>query len=285
MKWGVKLIAKILFSRLPIPYAFWKSIGIFHHGRMDSYEYPIKIFNLHVNRAYPDGLPDDSVILELGPGDSIATALLGYANKVKLTYMVDVGDFARKDTKFYKTFSEELKQKGLELPDLSTASDINDILFRCNAKYLTNGLASLKQIPSHSIDFVWSHSVLEHVRKSEIDELLRELCRVLKTNSMSSHNIDYQDHLNFSLNNLRFSEKLWESSFFADSGFYTNRIPAVVMHDKFQRSGFKIIHQRFGKWPRFPISRKALSSEFRKYTDDELINRTSSVLLRNHDQT
>jgi hypothetical protein len=283
MRWVVKIIAKILFSRLPVPYAFWKTIGIFHHGRMDSYEYPVKIFNLHVNRAYPDGLPDNSVILELGPGDSIASALLGYANKVKLTYIVDVSDFARKDTKFYKTFSEELKQRGLELPNLSTAHDINDILSKCNAKYLTDGLASLKRIPSHSIDFIWSHSVLEHVRKNEIDELLVELHRVLKPNSMSSHNIDYQDHLDFSLNNLRFSEKLWESSFFANSGFYTNRIPAVILHDKFQHSGFKIIHQGFGKWPRLPISRNALSSDFRKYTDEELINRTSSVLLKNHD--
>jgi hypothetical protein len=27
------------------------------------------------------------------------------------------------------------------------------------------------------------------------------------------------------LNNLRFSERIWESEFMAKSGFYTNRIP------------------------------------------------------------
>ena len=280
MKWIIKIIAKILFSRLPIPYRFWKTIGMFRHGRMDSSEYPVKIFNLHVNHAYPNGLPNNSVILELGPGDSIASALLGYAKNVKLTYLIDVGDFARKDIKFYQKLANEIKQKGFSTPDLSSATDIEDILYACNAKYLTDGLTSLKKIPSHSVDFIWSHSVLEHVRIHEVDELLIEFLRILKPGSMSSHNIDYQDHLDSSLNNLRFSEKLWESSLFANSGFYTNRVPAIVFHQKFHQAGFNIIHQAFGKWPKLPLSRKSLSHDFQNYTDEELINRTSSILLK-----
>ena len=280
MKWALKIAAKISLSRLPVSYKLWKLIGIFRHGRMDTTEYPIKIFDLHIKRAYSKGLPSDSIILELGPGDSIASALLGYANNAKFTYLVDVGFFANKDINIYRKLAGELKQKGFRVPDFSLTNDLKDVLFACNSEYLTSGLESLKKIPTHSVDFVWSHSVLEHVRKHEIDELLFELIRILKPGSFSSHNIDYQDHLNFSLNNLRFSEKIWESDFFVNSGFYTNRIPAVFLHKKFTEAGFEILHQGFGKWPKLPIVRKSLAPEFRKYTDDELINRTSSILLR-----
>ena len=79
MKWALKIAAKLLVARLPVPYAFWKSVGVFRHGRMDAADYPLKIFKLHLQRAYPQGLPPRSAILELGPGDSIASAVIACA--------------------------------------------------------------------------------------------------------------------------------------------------------------------------------------------------------------
>ena len=80
MIWAGKIFAKIIMSRIPLPYDLWKSLGIFRHGQMDSLGYPLKIFNQHINRAYGEGpLPKNTCILELGPGDSIASALLGFA--------------------------------------------------------------------------------------------------------------------------------------------------------------------------------------------------------------
>src|SRR5262249_5398153 len=90
MKWALKILAKLIIARLPIPYAYWKSVGVFRHGPMDSVEYTFKIFNLHLQRAYPRALPPRSVILELGPGDSIASAIIGCAHGVKSTCLVDV---------------------------------------------------------------------------------------------------------------------------------------------------------------------------------------------------
>ena len=51
MKSIIKIIIKIIISKLPVPYSFWKLIGLFKHGKMDSCEYAIKIFNLHYLRA------------------------------------------------------------------------------------------------------------------------------------------------------------------------------------------------------------------------------------------
>lgn len=280
LNWVIKLGVKLIISRLPVPYVFWKAIGAFRHGRMDSIEYPLKIFNLHTTRAYPERFPSKLTLLELGPGDSVASAIIASAYDASHIYLVDVGDFASKNVNFYKNIALDLRNRGLSVSDISSAKTVEDILKICNASYLTNGITDMKQIKSDSVDFIWSHSVLEHVRKSELRIMLQELKRILKPGSFSSHNIDYQDHLDKSLNNLRFPEQIWESSLFVNSGFYTNRIPAVIMHDLFKLAGFKILKEEYGKWPSLPIKRKLLNTAYKKYDDEVLINRTSHVLLK-----
>lgn len=278
--WFLKIVLKCLLSRLPVPYLWWQSLGLFRHGDMDSAKYAFKIFNLHWCRAFPKGIPKGLVVLELGPGDSIASAIIAASYGAAKVYLVDVGRYATKDISYYKTLVAAIKVKGLDIPNLENVTTIDDILEVCNAEYLTDGLNSLKSLKSGSVDLVWSHSVLEHVRKHQFDESLFELTRVLKEGGLSSHNIDFQDHLSRGLNNLRFSEKVWESSFFVNSGFYTNRIPAAEMHCLFRDVGYQVLKEGFGKWPTLPISRVSLSDEFQNYTDDELLNRTSHVLLR-----
>ena len=279
MKWFLKIILKILISCLPVPYSFWKSIGIFRHGKMDSCEYAIKIFELHFCRAFPEKPPAKFTILELGPGDSIASAIIGFAYGASCTYLVDVGNYVSKDINFYKKLISALSIRGLKTPNISKINSIKEILNLCNGIYLTDGLSSLNSIKDSSVDFVWSHSVLEHVRKYQFHEIQKELKRILKSNGLASHSIDFQDHLDYGLNNLRFSEQIWESTLFANSGFYTNRIPALKMHSIFEEIGFKIKRKSLGKWPRLPTKRSSMHKEFDIYTDSELINRTSYVLL------
>lgn len=194
--------------------------------------------------------------------------------------MYDVGRYANEKVSFYQSFANDLTKMGIRAPDLSMTASFEGILDMCNAEYLTNGLSSLRKIPSNCVVFIWSHSVLEHIRKKDFVETLQELKRIMKPGSYASHNIDFQDHLDHSLNNLRFSEKVWESSFFAKSGFYTNRIPAIVMHRMFKLAGFQIIREGFGKWEKLPIRRSSMHPVFQCYQDEELINRTSHVLLK-----
>ncbi len=280
MKWRLKILIKILLSKLPIPYSFWKLLGLFKHGKMDSFEYAIKIFNLHFRKAYPKNIPKSLTIVELGPGDSIASGIIGYSIGVKKTYLIDIDNYATKDLNFYKNLARNLKSKGLNAPNLEEASCFQDILKITNTVYMADGLQSLKKIKSNSIDYIWSHSVLEHIRKSNFVETQKELKRILKSSGVISHNIDFQDHLNRGLNNLRFSEKVWESDLFVKAGFYTNRIPAKKMHSIFKELGFIIEKETFGKWPKLPTSRNKMHKDFDVYNDAELINRTSNVLLR-----
>ena len=280
MIWALKIISKVIFARLPVPYSFWRSMNLFRHGNMDSVEYAVKIFDLHAKRAFPEGLPPKAVILELGPGDSLTSALIGFGSGAATTYLVDVGPFAQKNISLYRAAAKKLSERFPLVSQLTATESFSSFLSDCKAEYLTEGLNSLQKIPTNSVDFVWSHSVLEHVRKDELESVLSEIRRILKQGGLASHNIDYQDHLDRSLNNLRFSEQVWESDLMCRSGFYTNRVPAIQLHQMFKNAGFEILHEEFGAWPELPIPRDSLHFDFQNFTDEELSNRTSHVLLR-----
>jgi len=277
--WALKIILKIIFSRLYIPYSVWKKLNIFKHGQMESVEYSKKIFEGHFNDMKRIRKIDNPVIMEIGPGDSLFSMIYSRKFTSEKFYFLDVGDFANKNIMIYLNLQKKLeKENYFSFKLKKTCISLNDILKSYNAEYLTSGIESLKKLKENSIDYIFSHSVLEHVRKYELNELIKEIYRVLKPFGVISHNINYKDHLNESLNNLRFSEKLWESNFFAKSGFYTNRIPAVVMHRYFRENGFNLIEEDFGRWEMLPISRNALNKEFKKFTDDELMRPTSRFI-------
>lgn len=49
--WRLKVLAKIIFSRLPFGYSIWQKLGLFRHGQMDSSEYALRVFDSHIKRA------------------------------------------------------------------------------------------------------------------------------------------------------------------------------------------------------------------------------------------
>jgi SAM-dependent methyltransferase len=247
---------------------------------MDSREYAIRIFNNHVEKAGMAGQLAGKTILEIGPGDSISTAIIAAAHGAR-AILVDAGPFVRVDTAPYRSLISALAGSGLSVPGgLQDCNDVTGILARCNARYLTEGLASLRQLENDSIDLMFSQAVLEHVRKHEFLETMKECRRILKPDGVCSHHIDLQDHLAGALNNLRFSARVWESDFFAKSGFYTNRIQFSRMRELFIKAGFQVECLYVRRWSALPTPRQSLAGEFRGIADDELSVSGFDVLLR-----
>ena len=91
--------------------------------------------------------------------------------------------------------------------------------------------------------------------------------------------MDLRDHLSESLNNLRFSESVWESNFFKSSGFYTNRIQLEEMKLIFSRCGFMYKIISVDSWNELPIQKKKLNNLFRGLSDDNLKVKVFNVLL------
>ena len=276
--WWVKIAAKVILSRFPIKYAVWQQLGFFRHGKMDASKYAVDVFHSHCVRASIEKTLPGKTILELGPGDSIATSIIASAHGAR-AILVDSGRFVRSDIEPYSELVNTLRERGLDTPDIVNCENINQILQSCNATYMTDGVQSLRQIDERSVDFIFSHAVLEHIRKKDFSNCMSECRRILKSGGICSHQVDLRDHLDGRHNNLRFSEKVWESNLFAKSGFYTNRILFSQMLDAFEQAGFQARVTDVRHWDGLPTPRNRLSREFKRASDSDLLVSGFHVIL------
>ncbi len=279
LPWQGWIAAKIIFSRLPISYRVWQRLGLLKHGQMEQPDYAYRVWKDH-SEAIKIQRSARLTVLELGPGDTLFSAMISYAYGVTGSYLVDVGPFARYDLRLYNSMANYLLKKGLFVPEMANLSSIDEFLATYGAQYLTSGLSSLRTIPDQSIDFIWSHGVLEHIRKVEFIDTMHELRRIIRNDGILSHTIDYRDHIGGALNHLRFSDHIWESDFFADSGFYTNRIRFFDMLNLFQEASFDTEIISVNRWDSVPTPRPKLNTDFENCSDLELNTWWAKVLLR-----
>lgn len=138
----------------------------------------------------------------------------------------------------------------------------------------------MAQIPSGSVDYCFSNAVLEHIPKQDFNQMAHELFRIIKPDGVCVHRVDLKDHLGGGLNNLRFSEKVWESTLFSGSGFYTNRIRFNEMLNVFVEAGFDYTLPRVLRWEQLPISNNKLDGAFRQLNDDDLLVSGFDIVLK-----
>lgn len=279
LPWWSRIATKIVLSRLPAGYGLWQRIGLFRHGEMDRTGYALEVFDRHVASAGLQGSLKGRTILELGPGDSIATAIIAAASGAR-AILVDTGRFARESVDVDIELVRNLRARGWNPPRLDGCRTLEEVLAATGAQYFTDGLASLKTLPAHSVDFIYSHAVLEHVRKAEFLATQRECARILCSGGICSHRVDLRDHLGGGLNNLRFTESVWESDFFVRSGFYTNRIRFGRMLELFGQAGFSAEVGAVDRWNELPIARRKLDGDFRDVPDHDLRVWAFDVTLR-----
>jgi hypothetical protein len=277
--WWIKIPFKITLSRLPVNYTTWSKIGYFKHGYMMNPDYAFRVFKRHYDYVSSRVSLKRYTVLEMGVGDSLFTAIVAYAFGASRCYLIDTSDYASRNISAYKKMVQYISEKELPVPDTKEADTLNDLLVKCNACYETKGLESLRSIPDKSVDFIFSQAVFEHIRKQELPETLKQLRRIITDRGVCSHSIDLKDHLGGNLNSLRFSDNIWESDFFAKSGFYTNRIRYGKMLELFKEAEFRPEIVRTKRWPELPTSRKKLASEFNFLPDSELNISEFDVLL------
>lgn len=268
--WWGRIGAKLVLSRLPAAYGLWRGIRLFRHGEMCDPAYALGVFREHFARAnIPAGT--NFVALELGPGDSLASAVIAAAHGATCTHLVDVGPYASSDLRIYRRLCAYLRAQGLQPPDLEGVNDVESLLLTCRATYGTAGLGSLREIAQGSVDFAWSHAVLEHVRRDQFAEFANETRRVMRFSGICSHQIDLQDHLGGALNNLRVPSRWWEAEWMASSGFYTNRLQMSDFIRIFEAVGFHVQVVATNRWDKLPTPVRALAPEFRNRDLADLI--------------
>jgi len=270
LPWWAKMTGRVLMTRLPISYGFWHHLGIFQHGCMEDPSYAYAVFTQHFDRAKFARRSNGFVALELGPGDSLCSAIIARAYGATSCYLVDAGKFAQENVQLYKNMAAFLSQKGLSAPNLNRLLTLEEVLATCHATYATAGIASLKQIPTASVDFIWSHAVLQSIRQAEFAEAIHELRRILRDDGSSSHQVSMQDPFVGALNHLRFSESAWESNLMARSEAYRNRLRYSEMLSVFQSAGFNVDIVKVNRWEQLPTPKQKLARQFQVMSDEEL---------------
>jgi SAM-dependent methyltransferase len=278
--WWAKVALKLFLAKVPMAHALLRRCGLARHGGMERPQWAFDTFRRHFDRLEFRNKAGGFTALELGPGDSLFSALIARAYGAASVTLIDVAAFANTDLQLYRDMALFLRSKGLEAPDLSAAASLDDVLSACRARYETAGLASLKTLPSGSIDFIFSNAVLQHVARGEVAPTLRELRRVVHPEGASIHSVDLRDTIGGSLQHLQFHERTWESDWFRRAGFYTNRLRLSELLAIAREAGFETCVDEVNRWDRLPVRREKLDRAYRAMADEDLLTATARIVLR-----
>lgn len=243
-------------------------MGFFRHGKMDNPGHAIKVFDDHFS-TYSNFPKGPFVFLEIGPGDSLFSAIIASSKGATLSYMIDSGDYVSKDIDGYLKLIEKLY--GSDYLNNKTFKNFEDIKQRFNIIHMTNGLESIKLLPEKIVDLSFSNACFEHIDKNEVLEYFKELKRVSKASSFSSHCVDFKDHLSYSLNNLRFSNHFWGSKIVKKSGIYTNRLRFSDIKLAIEEAGFACQVTEVKKWDLLPTPVNKMHKDFQIYKIEDLL--------------
>ena len=280
MPWWARFWTRTLLAQVGINYRVLRALGLTRHGAMEE---PAVAFETFMRHARAAGFPrngEPSSVLELGPGDSLNTALIAAAMGASRVHLIDASPDARLSLQTYRQMIDFLRERGLDVSRIERFDDVQQLLANCNATYETDGLAALQRLPDASVDFVFSNAVLQHVRRHDLPRTLRELRRILKPGGAASHSIGIWDQMGFALNHLRFSRRFWESQFVARAGCYTNRVRFSQMVRLMERCGFDVEVTEVNRWSALPTPRARMDRMFHRFDDSDLRVYSYNVTLR-----
>ncbi|HEY4365965.1 MAG TPA: hypothetical protein VGN07_01920 [Steroidobacteraceae bacterium] len=239
--WPLKFSAKIVLGILRIDYKLLKRAGIVEHGRMERADFCRAVFDRHVDAPrYSCGAPAHGGLLELGPGDSIATGILGLRAGFSTVTLIDAGPFADLRRQALNGLFASLGATP-RIDDDASPAQVLELLRGMGIAYLTQGAASLREVVPGSLQHSFSNSVLQHVYRDELPELIRLLGRAHAPDSYSSHSVNFTDHFSGGFVNRRLPDRVMESGIIKRANLYTNRLTAAQFVQAFEAAGFAVV--------------------------------------------
>ena len=194
MPWRFRLWVHLFFVKHP---KFYRETV---QQKKRSIEYNTDVFQRHMNKMEAVDI-EGKVLCELGPGDSMLHALQAYSSGCDKMWLLDIDDLAGRKRRIteqeIETFKTKIDYACKDIPSVEKSETWEHYLGRINGVYLTNGLASYYEIPDESVDYIFSHAVLEHVRLNIFEKTIQETYRMCKKGAVCSHSFDLRAQLHF----------------------------------------------------------------------------------------
>jgi hypothetical protein len=210
--------------------------------------------------------PRGKVFFEVGTGRIPLVPLAYWLMGADRTVTIDLnpylkGELVRESLRYIADNTEQTRELfGLQLhskrlDDLLAFSQnpdflLSDFLNLCQIDYIAPGNAAQTDLPSASIDFHTSYTVLEHIPPEILRQILEEGNRIAKTKGLFVHRIDYSDHFSHSdkqissINFLQYSDDEWKR-YAGNRYMYMNRL----RHDDFVNLFQSVGHEVLGAAP------------------------------------
>jgi len=170
--------------------------------------------------------------------------------------------------------------------ELRQSREIQTLLKRAQVEYSAPADARATRLPPGSVDLVYSNSVMEHVPKEVILDLMRESFRILRPGGLALHNVACNDHYAFVdpaisfVNYLRFTESQW--SRWNNALQYQNRLRAPEFLELAAKSGLEVIYKKLAVRPgtREALAKLEVAPQFKRFSQEDLSFTTVDFIAR-----
>jgi len=292
VNWRLKALAFNVFDKMPLGektyYLFQRYVTKTYPRKLSP---TVKSARSRIKHAQfmVDTLPDlaKARILEIGAGWDLYANFIYYCFGIEHQVAVDVRRWARAET-----INAVIKHLQVEPPEGATRVPQHlvvdesldaDLLERYGIRYIAPGDARDLDLKDNSIDVVATSSVLEHIPRDIIQDILVECRRVLKPSGFMRHTIDYSDHFAHAdpsisdFNMLRFSDREW--SLYNPDIHYQNRLRTQDYLKMFSEAGF--VCDTIDEWTGIPreFDKIDVNPRFDDYSKEELMIIGSLVTL------
>jgi len=243
--------------------------------------YSGEVFGRYWPRFVATGLPaPESIVCEVGPGPSLDVSLMFALAGVREAVAVDYAPWASREA--------SLARAG-ELAEVMLAqggwSDEEQAAIRRRAaqgglplRYEQHPLEDL-QLPAGSVDFLFSHAVLEHI--SDPAAAFASIARVLSPRGVAIHHIDLKDHGFLRNRNpvlmLQFPRWLWDCCTRGVPGSISRRRLSAYLQAATQ-AGLEVHVLQRHMLPQCPVPSGQLAVEFRGLSAEDLCTLDAEVL-------
>ena len=237
MEWKIKALIQNIIARLPDDignktyYVIQKKFG----GLKGDHDFSIKSLQdskiIWESIIQNSCIPEEKIFFEVGTGRIPELPIFLWIMGAKEIITYDLNKLAKEE--LVKNFIKKIIEnesvvrdilgnfiKEERFKDLKKINEkeinLSKILDTCSIKYFAPADASKTNISNSFIDFYISYNVLEHVPYLSIVSIINEGLKILKTDGLMIHYIDYSDHFSHddkkisSINFLKYSQNVWD---------------------------------------------------------------------------
>jgi hypothetical protein len=170
--------------------------------------------------------------------------------------------------------------------ELRQSSDMQTLLKLARVEYCAPADARATLLPPDSVDLVYSNSVMEHVMKDVILDLMRESFRLLRPGGLALHNIACNDHYAFVdpaisfVNYLRYTDSQWRR--WNNALQYQNRLRASEFLELAAKGGLELIYKRTAVRPgtHEALAKLEIAPQFKHFSPEDLAATTVDFIVK-----